>query len=101
MRANYQTKIWKLSLQCYPDVPTPAGYGWCPDSEDEGHLAIDWMNGDPAPQALLQLLSCNCSRSCKIPGCPYMVNGLNCTDMCKLHTCSNRAAEEFRDIDVV
>lgn len=43
--------------------------------------AFDWMDGDPALQAVLQLLSCNCTRSCKIPDCPFRVNRLKCTDM--------------------
>lgn len=35
-------------------------------------------------------LRCKCVRSCKIPSCTYLSNGLNCTDMCWLQTCSNQ-----------
>ena len=53
-----------------------------------------WMNGDPAPKAVLELLSCKCTRSCKLPGCSCMQNGLKCTDMCRLKECQNRPVEE-------
>ena len=62
------------------------------------------MRGSPAPDAVLQLLSCNCSRSCKLPDCSCLSNGLWCTDMCRLQTCDNQAmieeqAAELTDSD--
>ncbi len=48
---------------------------------------------------LLELLSCKCSRSCKNPTCPCLANGLRCTELCKLTTCSNQAQEEVLDED--
>jgi len=48
----------------------------------------------PAPDAVLQLLSCRCVRSCKLPVCTCVSNGLKCTDMCRLQTRSNQATEE-------
>lgn len=61
-------------------------------------LTIDWMNGDPAPKSVLELLSCQCRRSCKLPSCSCLLNGLMCTDMCSLKDCSNRA-EDGGDIE--
>ena len=54
------------------------------------------MRGSPAPDAVLQLLSCKCARSCKLPECTCLVNGFKCTDMCKrkLQTYTNQAEEE-------
>ena len=95
-RANYQARVWRESLTGCPEVPSPVGSGWCLEIEEDGteNLGIDWMNGDPAPKAVLELLSCKCTRSCKLPGCSCMQNGLKCTDMCRLKECQNRPVEE-------
>ena len=52
------------------------------------------MSGEPAPAVLLEFLSCSCARSCKLPTCTCLANGLKCTDMCRLRDCNNRAEEE-------
>ena len=54
---------------------------WC---TEDGRLVIDWMGGLPSPKAVQELLSCQCSRSCKIPLCSCMANGLKCTDLSRL-----------------
>eukprot|EP00794_Sanderia_malayensis_P019746 gene19746-21683_t len=51
---------------------------------------IDWMSVNPAPSAILELMSCNCSRSCDSNRCSCVANGLRCTDMCRLRDCSNQ-----------
>ena len=90
-RANYQAAIWKSSLQPNPVVPSPIEHGW---KEDEGKMAIHWMRSPPAPDVVLELLTCNCVRSCKMPSCTCLSNGLACTDMCKLQTCSNQKLQD-------
>jgi len=65
LRANYQARIWKLSLQGSPPVPSPAGKGWLVESvDDKNQLMIDWSDVAAAPDAVLQFLACKCSRSC-------------------------------------
>ncbi|KAK5859272.1 hypothetical protein PBY51_003352 [Eleginops maclovinus] len=98
MRANYQAAIWRRSLKTQPSVPDPKESGWTTD--DEGKLAIEWMSGLPAPDAVLQLLTCKCTRSCKLPECTCLTNGLKCTDMCKLQTCSNQPSEEEPTVEL-
>ncbi|KAK3750403.1 hypothetical protein QZH41_005565 [Actinostola sp. cb2023] len=92
-RANYQTRLWRQCLVACPDVPSPVGLGWCQESDQDGtsRLTVDWMDGDPAPSAVLQLLSCKCKRSCQPSNCSCIRNGLKCTDMCSLQDCQNRA----------
>lgn len=51
---------------------------------------IDWMQGPPAPKAVLELMACMCARTCKLPDCSCLANKLKCTEMCKLQTCSNQ-----------
>ena len=92
MHANYQAGIWRGSLQQHLQVPNPVHHGWARD--DDGRLTVKWMKGSPAPDVVLQLLSCNCSRKCKLPECPCLTNGLKCTSMYKLQTCDNQTQEE-------
>ena len=95
LRANYQAGIWKRCLENDPDTPSPVGNGW---KIEEDQLVCDWMDGAPAPVAVLDLLACSCSRSCKPPNCVCLQNGLKCTDMCK-HTkdCVNQTSGEHED----
>ena len=57
------------------------------------------MDGQPAPQAILNLLACNCPRKCELPKCDCMVNGLKCTDMCRLSDCDNQASCATEGVD--
>ena len=103
-RANYQAGIWRRCLEQDPHVPSPVGRGWKMEKEeDTEHLVVDWMDGPPAPEAILDLLACNCPRKCAMPKCVCMVNGLKCTDMCRLPNCENQAPisdnEESTDED--
>ena len=54
-RANYQTAIWKRSLESHPEIPSFAENGWKIVNEQ---LKIDWNDLPLAPDALLELLSC-------------------------------------------
>ena len=93
-RANYQSAIWKRSLESHPDTPTHKGRGWkliVIDGKEQ--LTIDWMDGLPAPQALLDLLYCKCSKGCKLPKCICLINGLNCTEMCTGCDCTNKVSD--------
>ncbi|CAH3143072.1 unnamed protein product [Porites evermanni] len=96
-RANYQTGIWRRSLENCPEIPSPLRHGWI---QDENKLGIDWMSGQPAPATVLELLSCSCTRSCRLPNCSCLANGLKCTDMCRLSECDNRREEQAVTVDV-
>ena len=99
-RANYQVAIWRRSLEQEPDIPGPEGHGWKIKSHDgKNALVVDWMNGEPAPQALLDFLACTCKKQCKLPQCDCMNNGLKCTDMCTLVECSNWGSGNESDED--
>ena len=92
IRANYQAAICRRCLQSQPFVTSPIDCGWTTDDDDK--LALQWMRGSPAPQAVLQFISCKCVRFCKLPECTCLSNGLKCTEMCKLQTCTNQASEQ-------
>ena len=61
LRAKYQAAIWRRSCQAQMNIPTLNGNGWNLDSES--NLAIQWMTGMQAPQAALDVLSCDYSQS--------------------------------------
>ena len=75
---NTQASIWKCCLQTQPFVADPRECGWTTD--DDGFLVIEWMRTPPAP--VLELISCKCLHSCKLPSCTCLVNGLACTTTC-------------------
>ena len=52
------------------------------------------MDGKPAPDAFLDLLSCECKRKCVPNDCICIANGMKGTDMCKLPSCENRIDED-------
>ena len=64
-RANYQAAIWRRCLEQDPQVPSPIGRGWKMEREEESdQLVVHWMEGQPAPDAVLDLLACNCTKKC-------------------------------------
>lgn len=95
-RANYQAAIWQRCLEHNAAIPSPEGRGWKIEREgnDVDNLVVNWMSGQPAPQAILDMLSCNCAKKCALPRCVCMANGLKCTDMCRLRNCDNQADDD-------
>ena len=79
-RANYQAAIWRRALAARPAVPTPHGHGWILWS---GSLYIAWMDQLPAPEAILELIHCNC------------INFKCITDQCSCRANSLRLAQMF------
>ena len=51
------------------------------------------MDGLPAPQALLDLLYCKCSKGCKLPKFICLINGLNFSEMCTGCDCTNKVSD--------
>ena len=51
----------ELRYRLSPDVPYPVRHGLYKkrSSDNEEELQIDWMHGLPAPEAILNLMSCN------------------------------------------
>ena len=92
-RANYQSAIWRRSLENFPDIPDPTqGHGWVMNEDNK--LVIQWMTTPPAPEVVLGLMSCKCSRMCRPSDCSCILNGLKCTAACRMQTCSNMVHDE-------
>ena len=101
-RANYVTCIWKSALSTNDLSPTLERRGWL---LTDGVLEPKWMMQKPAPDSLLEFLSCGCKKSgCKNNMCTCIANGLKCTDICSCNDCTNCLLDEddlneFEDFD--
>jgi len=60
-------------------------------------LTIDWGEGRPAPQAVMELLSCDCKKVCVHDSCTCIQNYLKCTNLCKLTSCANQPPDDDDD----
>ena len=61
-------------------------------------LVIHWMTGQPAPQAILDLLACNCA---ELQRCICITNRLKCTEICRLQDCGKQVDHADDDEDVI
>ena len=89
-RANYQAAVWRNALVAKPDLPSPNGHGWV--YSQDGVLKIDWMDQQPAPIELLELVSCSCTTGCSNGRCSCYKASLSCTDACLCTNCENNTA---------
>lgn len=79
-RANYQTAIWKRSLQPKPEIDSPEGHGWI--ATDDG-LRPQLMTQASAPQEIVELTTCHCKESrCAAMSCKCLKARLRCTAAC-------------------
>ncbi|KAL8610714.1 hypothetical protein ACOMHN_016697 [Nucella lapillus] len=90
-RANFQAGLWRRSLSHDPDAPDPTQSGWKVENQNGTEvLVVDWMDVRPAPEAVIELLACKCTRACTALECTCIQHGLKCSDMCKLKECDNQ-----------
>ena len=84
-RANCQAGIWRraINISTSRSTPLPRGHGW---EIAEGEITVKWLNSKPAPEEILEFLSCSCKKSCLNEDCCCFKAGLKCTDMCNVIT---------------
>ena len=78
-RANYSAHVVKNFGEPCPVIPEPVGYGW--------HMNGDFLvptisNSPPAPEAVMDLIKCNCTREVCKGACKCAKNNLPCTVYC-------------------
>ena len=96
-RANFQSFVWKKALCANPEIPSPDGNGW---SLKDDMLEVTWMENLPAPESVLELITCDCRRSKCNTRCQCKVLSLECTDICKCHAnCENVSYDDHSDLD--
>ena len=65
-RSNYQAYVWKNVLILMQLVPSPFGYGWTKEDEDDHELQTVLMTQESAPIEIAELISCQSKASmCK------------------------------------
>ena len=53
-------------------------------------LEIEWITQQPAPDSLLNFVTCNCKKSkCQTGVCQCCKNNIQCTDLCNCNNCQN------------
>ena len=97
-RGNYQTRIWRLSLQSFVEIPDPSLRGWKVFNENgEATIQIDWMDCKPAPDEVLELVPCDCRTNCLPETCSCFDLGMKCTDACRLRNCNFQSDKDEID----
>ena len=88
----FQAAIWQRCLEQNPSIPSPEGRGWKIEIEgSHTQLMVHWMTGQPAPEAILDLLACNCAKNCELPQCIGITKGFKCTKI-RVTDCSIRVS---------
>ena len=75
-RAHYTAMVWHRNTVHQQNLPAPDDYGW----KKEGDIYVLTMNS-PAPQAVINLVRCNCKKGCE-KKCSCKMNNLGCTEIC-------------------
>ena len=92
LRAHYQAMVWNNDVVANPDIPSPENYGW--EKNDNRWLPV-MTKLPPAPEAIIQLVKCGCTKQCASNRCQCRKNGLACTD---LFACSDEEDEPCQNV---
>jgi hypothetical protein len=90
-RAVYQCYIWRNATQPILNLPNFTEHGWSID--ESGMVCVKWMSLPPAPDSVLVLVNCKCTKGCENNRCSCKKSGLQCTDVCKCCDCKNGKAD--------
>lgn len=78
-------------MQKDPQAPSPVGHRLKTETvAGVEQLVVHWMDCQPAPGALLDLLACNCPKHCVSDKCVCVSNGLKCINMYRQPDCENQ-----------
>ncbi|KAL8567345.1 hypothetical protein ACOMHN_001733 [Nucella lapillus] len=85
--------VLRYHMYCAKDDPTQSG--WKVENQNGTEvLVVDWMDVRPAPEAVIELLACKCTRACTALEFTCIQHGLKCSDMCKLKECDNQPVDD-------
>jgi hypothetical protein len=68
-RANFQAAVWKRVCQSTFGLPSAEKHGWV---IEKNMLSVNWMDQQPASEALMLLISCGCKTNCTTKRCSCM-----------------------------
>ncbi len=75
---------------------SPVGYGWSLTGDT---LEITWGTQGPAPDSILEFVSCKCRKGCQTKRCSCSKGNLKCTELCQCSNCENSEIDEEELID--
>jgi hypothetical protein len=89
LRAHHQTMIWKTATSAFPELVDPSDCGW---KVIENQYTPIFTTNPSAPEDILRLAKCSCTKGCKTNRCSCRTEQLVCTDLCgcSLYECSNK-----------
>lgn len=80
LRAHYQSMIWQRDIEPNPVIPSPENYGWKREGDRYAPISSELP---AAPEAVVQLVRCTCTKSGCSTSCSCRKNNMNCTEMCE------------------
>ena len=96
LRVNFENYTRKNSTIPTLDAPSPVGYGWSLTGDT---LEITWETQGPAPDSILEFVSCKCRKGCQTKRCSCSKGNLKCTELCQCSNCENSEIDEEELID--
>lgn len=98
-RDNYKCLLQRRSL--YSEFPLPNSTNHCWVAEEDGSFAVQWTINRPAPESMLDFVSCSCSETeCQTRQCHCLAVNLSCTDLCSCKTCKyNNVSYDLEETD--
>lgn len=96
LRVNFESYIRKHSTIPIVAAPSPVGYGWKLESDE---LAITWGTLEPAPDSILEYVSCKCKKGCQTRRCSCHKANLKCTELCQCNSCENAEEQELNEME--
>ena len=81
-RAHFQCTIWRQALIPQPTVVAPTELGWS-ISDTSGQFVPKLSSIPLAPDSILQLVRCKCTKSQCSGRCSCRENQMPCTELCK------------------
>ncbi|CAG9817741.1 unnamed protein product [Phaedon cochleariae] len=92
-------QILYLQVQEWLGNPLPPT-DWGFEKHEEGHLRPVTNRSKPAPDRLLEMVSCYCTQGCESKKCSCRRHKMVCSNICRYcagHGCSNKLREEDED----
>jgi len=89
-RVRVQSRVWCQATVMWQQQFDPLKHGYHQD--EKGHILPITTKVLPAPQAIVELVRCQCKANCSTQRCSCRRNDLTCTDLCLCGTdCENDA----------
>ena len=85
LRAHVQGRVWGQAAVPQQELLDPLQNGYHSDSDD-GQLQPTTTDVPPAPEAIMEMVRCQCKGNCSSNRCSCKSKNLPCTDLCLCNT---------------